>query len=163
LVDPVRTVAALVESPLGRLLVYGTVMPWCNDAGPNPDAPARGWTEQDRVLPEQIAEWEQLRARHAEEALVVAGDFNMNLGGKHHYGTARGRSRLREGLAKNGLFCATETDRLPVGALRFPPIDHVAVPASWDGRTSVVAAWEGTSADGVRLSDHSGLVVEVLD
>lgn len=159
--DTARTVAALLDSPLGRLLVYGTVMPWGNDSGPEPDAPARGWAEQDRVLPEQIAEWVLLRARYPDAALVVAGDFNMNLGGKHYYGTPRGRVTLREGLAKNGLFCATETERLRPGLLRYPPIDHVAVPAAWEGRTDVIAAWEGTTVDGLKLSDHSGLVVEL--
>ncbi len=159
--DPIRTVAALLDTPLGQVLVYGTVMPWGNDSGPDPKQPARGWTEQDRVLPEQIADWARLRAEHPDASLVVAGDFNMNLGGKHYYGTARGRTVLRDGLAKSGLFCATETERLPPGWLQHPPIDHVAVPAVWEPRTGVVAAWEGTAADGVKLSDHSGLVVEV--
>ena len=159
--DPIRTVAALLDTPFGPVLVYGTVMPWGNDAGPDPKSPSTRWTEQGRVLPEQVAEWARLRGQHPGAALVVAGDFNMNLGGKHHYGTLRGRVTLREGSSKNGLFCATETERVPSGALRDPPIDHVAVPACWEGRTTVAAAWEGRAPDGVKLSDHSGLVVEV--
>lgn len=159
--DPIRTVAALVESAAGRLVVYGTVLPWHADLGPDPARPAKAWTEQDRVLPRQIAEWRRLGERYPGLPLVVAGDLNMNLGGKHHYGTARGRARLREGLAELGLVCATETERLPEGWLRYPPIDHVLVPAAWGPRTRVVSAWEGTTAAGVRLSDHSGLVVEV--
>ena len=64
-------------------------------------------------------------------------------------------------LEELDLVCVTETDRVPEGNLRWPPIDHVLVPAAWSRRTSVISAWEGTTVQGVRLSDHSGLVVEV--
>lgn len=158
--DPVRTVAALLDSPVGRLAVYGTVVPWHSDPGPG-DGPARNWSEQDRVLPLQIDDWRAIRAQFGDLPLVVAGDLNMNLGGKHYYGTARGRKALRQGLAELELACATEYDRLPIGALRHSPIDHVVVPEAWLPRTRVVAAWEGRDAAGPRLSDHSGLVVEV--
>lgn len=159
--DPLRTVAAVLGTPTGSLIVYGTVLPWHSDLGPDPGNPAKAWKEQDRVLSMQIAEWRRLSERFPGLPLVIAGDLNMNLGGKHHYGTARGRTQLRDGLAELGLMCATETDRLPAGSLRYPPIDHVLVPAAWGPRTRVVSAWEGTTAAGVRLSDHSGLVVEV--
>ena len=42
---------------------------------------------------------------------------------------------------------ATTIDRVPVGVLRYPPIDHVLVPASWS--TRVVSAWEGTTPEGL--------------
>jgi Endonuclease/Exonuclease/phosphatase family len=157
--DPVRTVAAVVAAPGGPLLIFGTVLPWGTDPGPDPAHPAKGWSEMDRVLPLQLAEWRRLRDAHPGLPLVVAGDLNMNLGGTHHYGTKRCREALRAGLAGLGLACATAADRVPTGALRYPAIDHVLVPASWSPR--VVSAWEGRDAAGVRLSDHSGLVVEV--
>lgn len=159
--DPVCTVAAVVEGPRGPLLVYGTVMPWGSDPGPDLANPARGWTEQDRVLRLQVAEWQDLQRRYPEVALVVAGDLNMNLGGKHYYGTARGRATLQAGLDRAGLACATEWERVPEGTLRHPPIDHVLVPEAWIAGSRVVSAWEGTTPDGVRLSDHSGLVISV--
>lgn len=159
--DPVRTVAAILDAPGGPLVVYGTVLPWHSDPGPDATAPARAWAEQDRVLPLQLAEWRGLGEKFPGLPLVVAGDVNVNLGGKHHYGTARGRRVLREGLAELGLTCATEWERIPAGSLRYPPIDHVIVPDEWADDASVVAAWEGTAEDGVRLSDHSGVVLEV--
>lgn len=159
--DPIRTVAALVTTPAGPLLVYGTVLPWGTDPGPDLANPAKGWSEMDRVLPLQLAEWRRLRDAHPGVPLVVAGDLNMNLGGPHYYGTKRCRDTLLTGVQGLGLVCATTTDRVPPGALRHPPIDHVLVPASWS--TPVVSAWEGRTPEGVRLSDHSGLVVEVAD
>jgi endonuclease/exonuclease/phosphatase family metal-dependent hydrolase len=159
--DPVRTVAAVVSTPAGPLLVYGTVLPWGTDPGPDLANPAKGWTEMDRVLPLQLAEWGRLRDAHPGVPLVVAGDLNMNIGGPHVYGTKRCRTALLAGLPGLGLACATSADRVPSGALRAPVIDHVLVPSSWSAR--VASAWEGTNADGIDLSDHSGVVVEVAD
>jgi len=159
--DPIRTVAALIDAPMGRVAVYGTVLPWHSDPGPSGE-PVKNWSEQDRVLPVQIAEWKAIRAKYPEASLVVAGDLNMNLGGKHYYGTRRGRLALREGMAELGLGCATEWDRIPEGLLQHSPIDHVLVPSSWMGRASVVDAWPGTDARGLKLSDHSGLLIRVL-
>lgn len=41
LADACRTVAALVDSPLRALVVYGTVLPWHSDRGPERDAATR--------------------------------------------------------------------------------------------------------------------------
>lgn len=107
-------------------------------------------------------EWAALRRQYPEADLCVAGDLNMNLGGKHYYGTAQGRRLLREAIVACGLFCATETERVPAGALAQPPIDHVLLPLAWAPHTEVVAAWEGKAGSEQRLSDHSGLAVAVL-
>ena len=91
--DPIRTAAALYDTPLGKLLVYGTVLPWHSDRGPSGDA--ENWAEHHRVIPEQAEEWVTLGATHPDAALCVAGDLNMNLGGERYYGTARGRNCSR--------------------------------------------------------------------
>jgi hypothetical protein len=72
-----------------------------------------------------------------------------------------GRELLRAALDAADLAWATEADRVPVGLLRAPPIDHIALSSRLARASRVVAAWEGMDADGIRLSDHSGLVVEV--
>jgi len=36
-------------------------------------------------------QWRRLREQFPDLPIVVAGDLNMNLGGQHYYGTARGR------------------------------------------------------------------------
>ena len=50
--DPIRTAAALYATPLGKVLVYGTVMPWSSDRGLTGAAPY--WAEHHRVVPEQV-------------------------------------------------------------------------------------------------------------
>ncbi len=157
LADTVRTAAALLDTPLGSLLVCGTVLPWGTDRGPRGDA--KGWAEHHRVIPIQGQEWAQLRAKHPDAAMCVAGDFNMNLGGRHYYGTNKGREALRSALDGADLVCTTETSKIPNGALEHPPIDHVCLSENLARDSRVRRAWEGCTADGVRLSDHSGLVV----
>lgn len=156
--DTRRTAAALYATAQGKLLVYGTVLPWHSDPGPTNTA--ANWSEHHRVIPEQADEWKALVGRYPDAALCVAGDLNMNLGGKHYYGTARGRKLLEEGLAHAGLACVTHTERVPSGKLAEPHIDHVCLPHSWAERAQVVDAWPGT-IDRERLSDHSAIVVEV--
>jgi len=156
--DPHRTVAALFESPVGLLVVYGTVLPWGTDRGP--DGNAAGWTEHHRIIPMQAKEWASLQGAHPDAALCVAGDLNMNLGGAHYYGTARGRELLRAGLAGADLSCVTETEMVPHGQLSHGPIDHICISRRLAREAKVAGAWEGTDADGHRLSDHSGLAVD---
>ncbi len=85
----------------------------------------------------------------------------MNLGGPHYYGTNKGREQLRAGLREADLVCTTETERVPAGLLAYPNIDHVCLSSELAARARVKHAWRGTDDDGVRLSDHSGLVVEI--
>lgn len=157
--DASRTVAAMMTTPVGPLVVYGTVLPWQFDKGS--DETAAGWSEHHRVIPLQAAEWAHLVKAHPNAALCVAGDFNMNLGGKHHYGTERGREMMRAGLRNASLTCLSDAEHMRVGLLTDPPIDHICLSAHLAANSSVSNVWERTDAEGVHLSDHSGLVVEV--
>ncbi|MES1200078.1 MAG: endonuclease/exonuclease/phosphatase family protein [Pseudomonadota bacterium] len=155
--DPERTVAALLETTLGPLTVYGTVMPWADDKGRMGEREdAKRWSEHHRVIPLQIADWLELRKTNPGVPLCVAGDFNTDMLTCASYGTRKGIEMLRGGLASVGLSCVTA--ELCAKSLVSPPIDHIALPTIW--RSSLVAAWEG-KAGSPRLSDHSGMVVEV--
>ena len=151
--DKERTVAALLD--LGRdasMLVYGTVLPWKGDRE------KFDWSEHHRVIAEQCAEWLKLRDLHADAALCIAGDYNTDLGTGAYYGTKAGIAALKSGLESCDLYCATAPDVFPKGWLPYPPIDHIALPAAWKNKTSIVAAWP---ADKPNLSDHSGMVVAI--
>ena len=157
--NPERTVAVEIAAPVGPLLVYGTVLPWGGDPGPDAACPAKGWSEMDRVLPLQLAEWRRLRGTHPEVALVVAGDLNMNFGGPALLRDEAVPCGAPQRPPRPGDDSSDDRRPGPGGSPPVPPSDHVLVPASWS--TRVVSAWEGTTPEGVHLSDHSGLVVEV--
>ena len=74
-VDDNRSVAALIDTPLGRTVVFGTVVPWHSDRGDPPsDPPARNWQEQYRVTPLLGQAWRHLREAFPDDRLCVAGD-----------------------------------------------------------------------------------------
>ena len=142
----------------GELIVYGTVLPWNGDVGPDRHSPAKGWDEFRRVVPAQGAEWAELRKRFPEATLVVAGDLNQDLGGRHYYGTKACRALLNAQLAGADLVCLTTTDRFEDGVLQHPPIDHVcAAPGRGRDVETEVQGWD-SAVDGVRLSDHGGVL-----
>lgn len=158
--DQERTIAARIETHFGPVIVYGTVMPWCGDKGRMGErAEATGWSEFLRVVPTQIQQWRQLIAANPDAALCVAGDFNVDFANGAYYGSGETIALVREGLERCNLVCMTEPSRLAAGLLAHPPIDHIALPATWAERTRVASAWEGRVGH-PRLSDHSGLVVE---
>ena len=161
--DKERTVAALLDTPLGAMIMFGTVLPWHSDRGKHSGGTVvQNWSEQYRVIDEQNEEWCALRRDHPDAVLCVAGDLNLNLGGPHWYGTERGHEAMRKAMHQNGLVCTTEYDRIPPELkLNHSPIDHVLISESLANNSRVVAGWEGTAPDGVRLSDHSGLVVDL--
>ena len=139
--------------------MYGTVLPWNGDVGPVKDRPAKGWEEFPRVVSGQGREWLSLRERFPEATLIVAGDLNQDLGGKHYYGTKACRALLNTELAKTNLVCLTTTDRFDGDVLQHPPIDHVcAGPGKGRQFTSEVRGWNNV-VDGARLSDHGGVLV----
>lgn len=160
--DLERTVAALIQTPIGALLVYGTVMPWKGDTGRCGERKfAAGWSEHHRVIPHQVKEWEALYTMMPDAALIVAGDFNSDMqAGAGGRGTKRGIEQITRGLEKVGLYCATASVFVEGGYLAHPPIDHIAVPLAWRKRVHLAGAWEGCVGQ-PRLSDHSGMVISI--
>lgn len=160
--DPRRSVAVRLDAGnAGEVIVYGTVLPWNGDAGVDRVNPARGWTEFRRVVPLQGREWASLREEYPWATLVVAGDLNQDLGGAHYYGSRECRGILGTALSTADLTCLATTDRFAPGVLQHPPIDHVcAGPGHHKSLTSRVHGWDNV-IDGLRLSDHSGVLVDL--
>lgn len=161
--DTGRTVAVHLDGGHhGPVCVFGTVLPWQHDNGPNSPTAASGWSEFYRVTPLQGAEWRALRMSYPSSTLVVAGDLNQNLGGPHYYGTNRGRAVLREELTKASLECLTEAEQFAAGLLTYPPIDHICLSApAGRGFEAAVEGWNKTTPDGSVLSDHSGVLADI--
>lgn len=151
--DTERTVAVMLDAGAARpVIVYGTVMPWKGDRG------VFNWDEHHRVIQQQAREWSALTARYPEADLVIAGDYNTDMGTGRHYGTKRGIADLNKALSECNLYCATAAANIPPSLLPYPPIDYISVPVAWQNQTRIAAAWP---ADRKVHSDHSGLVVQV--
>ena len=60
--DPRTSVSALVHAPDGPVVVYGTVLPWANDRGP--DGTARMWDKNFHVGSRNLWSTKSVRSPH---------------------------------------------------------------------------------------------------
>ena len=158
----VRTAIALLDAPIGPVLMFGTVWPWHSDNGEYPgDKTGTNWARQAPAIAQQEQEWSRLKAAWPDSVLCVAGDLNMTFGGPFPYASKAGRIEAALAMQRHDLICTTAWSRLPHGVLDRAPIDHVLLPRPVADRAHVSGLWRGRPREPDRLSDHSGLVVEV--
>lgn len=158
----VRTAIAVCETPIGRLLVFGTVWPWHSDTGEYPgDRAWPNWARQPAVIAQQGAQWGQLKSARPDTILCVAGDLNMTFGGADAYYSREGKLETVLAMEAHDLVCTTAEARLPPGTLQGAQIDHILLPYDIATRAHVCETWPGHPREPDRLSDHSGLIVEI--
>jgi hypothetical protein len=163
--DAERTACARLRLPSGRqLYVYGTVLPWLSDGRRDP---IRGAAAFQLALAEQAADWKRIRREAPDVGLCVAGDLNQDLlPVGHFYGSAAGRTALRDVLITTGLVCLTGGDRDPVAGLGGgrASIDHVCLTDSVLASLSAQPCsqiWPEPTQLGPTLTDHFGIAVEL--
>ena len=160
--DPeVAVCVEIPESPLGPLVIYGSIITYRDDGVGQKQA--RVWERHRKAAAAQVADWMALRKRYPSHSLVVGGDFNQALDGVGRYRDAKSTQILWEGFASAGLRCLTATDFVLEGktATRHS-IDHIAISEPLVGTHEwMVSAWEGTDQSGVKLSDHNGVAVSL--
>ncbi|MEW6563593.1 MAG: endonuclease/exonuclease/phosphatase family protein [Pseudomonadota bacterium] len=166
--DPELTVCAQIASSLGDVLVYGTIITYHGDKGPDQKSPA--WAEHYKAIGVQGNDWARLRAQ-AALPMIVAGDFNQTRDGSSRtYGTAHGRGLLTEQLARSGLVCLTTENFGDTGKLKVDQridrarnnIDHICVTENVF-EIGDVGAWDHFAEDGAYLSDHNGVYVDIAE
>lgn len=69
---------------------------------------------------------------------------------------------MSDALEVAGLSCVTELDFVAAGKLeKRHTVDHLCMDESLSARVVNVDAWERTRPDGLMLSDHSGVMVDL--
>ena len=155
------TVAADIETPLGRMIVYGCVIAWSHKPTFDDGTPAATWEVHAAEIDRQATEWLWLREHHPDRPLVVAGDFNQGRSGRRwDYGTHALRQQLTDRLDQVGLRSLTDLDLVETGQLVQSHVQHICVSPELraSGR---VHAWERTDESGQRLSDHPTLAADL--
>ncbi len=153
------SVCVEVAAPAGPCLVYGTIIPYANYRGA--DGQSKRWVEHRNSIAAHQSDWKRLRAEFPAHSIVVAGDFNQSRDGSGWYEDAESVQALSAALAECELACVTQEDFRRSFGLERATIDHVCIGGPL-GATSVrVEAWPGTTAGGLRVSDHNGVVVSV--
>lgn len=161
------TVCAQIGSPLGDLLIYGTIIPYHGYKGPTKTSAS--WVEHYKAIEDQARDWASIRAAtEFEFPLFVAGDFNQTRDNSvGTYGTNDGRQQLSDALSLNELICLTTENFGESGKLKIDPkkdrtrnnVDHVCVTRD-SFKIDHVGAWDHFTDDGIYLSDHNGVYVD---
>lgn len=160
--DPSEAVCVEVAHPEGTLLVYGSIIAYAGYKGP--DGKSRMWEEHYRYIEWHGRDWKRLRAEFPGHRMITGGDYNQNRDGARWYGTRKGRDLLTAAFVDAGLKCVTEEDFVKSGKLLDRhTVDHLCLDETLAARVVGVDAWERTRADGMRLSDHSGIFVDVAE
>lgn len=158
--DPYFAVCAEVDSPAGPMLVFGTIITYANDRGPHGNS--RRWEEHRKSIDSHAADWRRLRGKFPGYLFCLAGDFNQSRDGSGWYEDAESLEKLSLALDQSSLQCVTELDMRANGLLQSrATVDHICLSQSLATRVLSVDAWEGTSGDGRKMSDHNGVVVDV--
>lgn len=145
-------VCAEIVTPIGPLLVYGTIITWFGDKGPRETS--RHEEEQRRSIPLYSDDWARMAA---EGPLCVMGDFNARIRVPTDKIWAESKvvhELLTGALARNSLVCPTvDLDYC---------IDHICLSDTWTGRCAQPEQFEAFyGAEHKPVSDHKGVFIDV--
>lgn len=170
--DPETAVCAEIDTPLGRIIVYGTIITYFGDAGSDGKSPY--WYEHHKAIGQHGDDWSKIFFEDygCRLPLIVAGDYNQPRDGSKYNRSKDGLNikLLDEQLERNQLACLTSEDFRLAGKLSVDPvkkfvrsnIDHIC--ATRDAfRVCSIGAWDHFTKDIVFMSDHNGVYVDLAN
>lgn len=164
--DGETSVCAVIDAPLGSLLIYGTIITYHGDKGPTNNS--KPWVEHDKEIGRHGDDWYRIQKQFPQVPLIVAGDFNQTRDQSRSYCSPRGIELLDEQLRRNKMASLTDEDFGASGKLTTSPwsktgprhnIEHICVTEEiFD--VQQVGAWDHFDGD-QKLSDHNGVFVDL--
>jgi endonuclease/exonuclease/phosphatase family metal-dependent hydrolase len=164
--DPELAVCAEIGTPIGKVLVYGSIIPYGLYKGKSETSPA--WFEHYKSIQGQGNDWSRLNVDNLP--VIAGGDFNQTRDGSNTYGTKECIQLLTDELRRNNLTCVTDEDFGKAGKITADPnpkknwprqnIDHICLT---EGAFEVlqVGAWDHFTESGKYMSDHNGVSVDI--
>ena len=168
-----------INSPLGPLLIYGTVIPYGNAgtqylyrSGGMDVGGQHSWQLHAASIQRHKDDLERLRQLYPDHVLCFGGDFNQHrfvplprLGETkaiRRYGTNAVREMLSICLEDTQLQCVTEKDFRGAGMLSSrSTVDHICIDHRIRHRLISVGAWEAARRLDGQISDHNGVYVDL--
>ncbi|MEY4875575.1 MAG: hypothetical protein RL708_724 [Bacteroidota bacterium] len=135
--DNFTAVCNEIQTPLGKLIVYGTVIGIHGNR-----------RESFKVdLEKQMTDWKTICEKGS---ICIAGDFNISFSDNYYF-TNEGREKLNSFFSQNELINTTE--KIPQN------IDHIVISKSFleNKNYKVLPTWN----DDKKLSDHIGVCIEI--
>lgn len=166
-----RTACALIHSPFGKIIIYGTIIPY-HMAGVKGERYGelgyKIWQYHEEDIINQAKDWKKIMMEYPDLPFFVIGDFNQTRDGlPKGYGKNSARELLTEKLNENALKCITEIDFAAKKELTIDPkkqkvrrnIDHICVSEAFLYKLEKynVGAWDHFTKNGTYMSDHNGV------
>ena len=152
--DSTIAVCAEVDAPVGKFIVYGTIITWRDDGVR--EGEAKAWERHYRSIVNHRKDW--LRIAQQDLPFCVAGDFNEALHEPFAYGTPKDRELLQAALEETELVCVTAKKNM--GYM----IDHICLSKKWAQAVNDVNGWDKNKClndDGKPVTDHNGVYTEL--
>ena len=170
-----RTCCAIINSPLGNVIIYGTIIPYHNAGVSGDRYPVSGykpWEYHCEDIERQSEDWKRIKQLYPNLPFVLIGDFNqVRDGEKRGYKTKKGNDLLSQALVENDLVSLTDFSFENKGLLSINPktgkvkrnIDHICISKDLMEIDSspIIGAWDQFSDDGKNMSDHNGVYVTI--
>lgn len=152
-------VAFDAPSPLGTVLVYGTIIPYKLDGVQQKAATA--WERHRKAVADVIDDMNQLQSdpSYRDATVILAGDFNTSLDGSNWYGDVESRARLMDGLTHAGLRCHTLEDIRATRNSDRAIVDHIWSTQNVSPSDSLHVWCDRKEPR--RLSDHNGVALQL--
>lgn len=157
--DPNFAVCAEIDSPFGAMIIYGTVITYANDKGIS--GTAKRWEEHRRSIQQHHEDWLRIQKQYPNHLMCIAGDFNQSRDQSGWYEEKQAVEMLSAALRDLSLVCVTEENFQKTKGLSRSTIDHICLSESLVPYKVAVSAWEGSTSENERMSDHNGVFVDL--
>ena len=156
--EPDTAVCAEVATPLGPMLVYGTIITYPNDPG---TGKSKKWVEHRKVIEQHSTDWLKISRDFPNHLMCVAGDFNQNRDDTAWFPApaenAESVRMLSEALKNVSLKCVTTEDIRGKFKMSRANIDHICLSSKLVEEGKIrTEYWEDRA-----MSDHNGVCVEI--
>lgn len=140
-------VCAEVDTPIGLMLIYGTILTYANDKGANNKS--KKWEEHRKAIADHGADWKRIAKEFPSHAMCIAGDLNISFGDNYYFTESNRQDLLAIFKSFNMVNLTADVKQ---------NIDHIVVsqPLIEDCTVSVTT-WN----EDKQLSDHIGTCVEI--
>ncbi len=166
--DRETAVCLEVETTLGPMLVYGTVIPYADAGVPKPYrsngtwSTAKKWELHYASINQHNDDLMKLQHSFPDHSIAFGGDLNQSRDGTNWYGTTKGRELLSKCLENTKLKCVTEEAYRAMGQLTTrSTVDHICLSKKLSRYRTTVHAWDAPVLDGKPVSDHNGITVTI--
>lgn len=140
-------VCAEVDTPIGLMLIYGTILTYANDKGANNKS--KKWEEHRKAIVDHSADWKKIATAFPSHSMCIAGDLNISFSDNYYFSEPNRQDLL-------GIFKALNMVNLTADVKQ--NIDHIVVSQSLIGAGATsTTTWN----EDKKLSDHIGICVEI--